>query len=477
MKIMFILPKTIERAYIVTYSRPGFPHTGVAYLVSLLKQNNIAVKIMDMRLDHTIDELFSCIDEFNPDLIGITSYSFQYTKAYELIDKIKLHGNHTIVIGGPHISAIKGQGLAETKADFAIKQEGEYTLLELCKAIEAKTENYENIKGLIWRNGENAVENADRPYIQNLDALPFPAYEEFELEKYSNVLPIITSRGCPYQCIFCSVRISMGNRFRARSPKNIVDEIEHWYNKGWRKFDFNDDCFTFDMKRATEICDLILKKGLSIQYKLYNGIRVDRVSKDLLQRMKKSGCTFVQYGIESGNDEVLRTIKKGITVELARKTIKITNDVGIPNAANFIIGHPGETFDKALDSVRLAETLPTKVTPFYNLIPYPGSELFQWIEKNATFLRPPEVYLNEISYGELEPVFETREFSVKERKKVLKIGFSLYRKKILEYKLGKVLGYLAYLISKSDTLWKIGVKVLMETKIGSRIPAWIIRRQ
>lgn len=439
----------------------------------MLKQNSVQTKIVDMRLGYEIKDPLEILDEFKPDIVGLSIISLGYMAAYELVNKIKPHGSCMVVAGGPHVSSIRSKVLSEMSADFAIKGEGEYTLLELCKSIEAGADNYAQIRGLIWRSGSDIIENPDRPYIQDLDELPYPAYEEFELEKYTSyverVLPIITSRGCPYGCIFCSVRLSMGNRFRARTPKNVVDEIEHWYNKGWATFDINDDCFSFDINRAIEICDLIIERKLKISYKLYNGLRVDRVNKDLLKKMKESGCTFIQYGIESGNDEVLKTIRKGITLEVAKKAVEITNEVGIENAANFIVGHPGENLNRALDSVQFAEALPTNFTPFYNLVPYPGSELFEWVEKNATFLTPSETYLNEVSYGQNNPIFETKEFSKDERRKALTKGFRLYRKKVLRQRLGRVAGYIAYLFARYDTLWNWGANAFLGSKTGKKV--------
>jgi len=463
-RILFVIPKSHE------WPHPGYPHTGIAYLAAVLKQRGMKIKILDMRLGYTFANLFKVLDEFNPDVVGLTCYSYFFKNTYELVSKIKSQGDYIVVIGGPHVSAIRGKVLAETKADFAVKGEGEYTFPELCKAIEKETEDFKEIEGLIWRRKSEVVENVDRPFIEDLDTLPFPDYEEFELEKYmcyiEKRLPIITSRGCPYRCIYCSVKISMGNMFRARSPDNVINEMKYWYGKGWRSFDINDDCFSLNMKRAKKICDLIIEKGLKITYKLYNGIRVDRTDMELLQKMKASGCDLVQYGVESGNEEVLKMIKKGITLEQAKKAVENSKAVGIRCVVNFIIGHPGENFEKAMDSIRLAKMLPADSVCFYNLVPYPGTELFEWVEKNATFLYSPEIYLNEVSYGEGKPIFETREFPAEKRREVLRKGFLLYRKKILQSKLGWVPGSVAYLVSKSNILWKIGVGIFSGTKMG-----------
>lgn len=467
MKVMFVIPKTLKHPGMIF---PIFPHLGIAYLTAVLEKSNIEVKIVDMRLGYDYDDLRSFLDQFNPDLVGVTSYSYGYKRSYNVVSTIKSHGNRLVAIGGPHVSAIRSKVLAETKADFAIKGEGEYALLELCKSIETQTKDYKEIKGLIWRYEDKIIENMDRPYLQELDNLPFPAYEKFELDKYKvKRLQITTSRGCPYRCIFCSVRLSMGNRFRPRSPENVVNEIEYWYKRGWKEFELNDDCFSVDIYRAKKICDLIIKRNLKIKYYCFNGLRVDRVDRDLLQKMKESGCKFISYGVESGNNEILKTIKKGITFEQVKRAIDMTNEVGIENSGTFIIGHPNETLEKAMDTIKLAKELPFSYVSFCNLVPYPGTELFKWIKENATFLYPSEVYLNQISYGETKPIFETEEFSLKDRARVLELGFSLHYKTLIQLKLGKIVGYMVYLIIKSNTLRRLLGKMLMGTKIGNKI--------
>jgi len=301
---------------------PNHPHVGVAYLVAMLRQNNIRCKIIDMCLGYTYLQVLEFIKQYKPNLICNTCFSCGHDKAYTLTEKIRnarFSSNLSIVIGGPHSSAIRSRILEETRADFAVVGEGEHAIIELIKELRESNPCFENIKGLIWKQNSQIIENKERPYIQELDTLPFPAYDDFEIEKYichdDRRLPIITSRGCPYQCNYCSVRLSMGNCFRARSPENVVDEIEYWYKKGWNKFDFNDDTFTFDMGRAARICELIKERKLGIRFYLYNGIRANKVDRDLLKLMKEAGCKFISYGCESGNNSVLRIIKKGLRVE------------------------------------------------------------------------------------------------------------------------------------------------------------------
>ena len=169
-----------------------------------------------------------------------------------------------------------------------------------------------------------------------------------------------------------------------------------------------------------------------------------------------SGCILISYGCEAGNDNTLKTIKKGIKLEQVKNAVQWTNEVGIKNSVNFIIGHPGETYETAMDSIRFAKSLPTNFVNFYNLVPYPGTELFDWVNTNAHFLSSPETYLNQISYRDNSPIFETEEFTKKERSKVIKKGFSLYEKRILQFRLGKKFGYAGYLATRIRPIAKIG---------------------
>ena len=242
MKILFIIPSVFTMAglnYI-----PTFPHLGIAYLAGMARRNH-EVKIIDMRLKKDLNFLRKLIKSYEPELIGITLTSVQHRSVYELILNLRDGGDYKIILGGPHVSALKKKTLEESSADLAITGEGEYTLEDICSG-----KPYKDIDGLIWRNNGDLVENKKREYIFYLDNLPFPAFELFDLDNYvDRKIPILSSRGCPYNCIFCSVALSMGRIFRPRTPENVVAEIEYWHGRGFRWFQFQDDCFSFDMER------------------------------------------------------------------------------------------------------------------------------------------------------------------------------------------------------------------------------------
>ena len=466
MRLLLIVPKTYSWRY------PGniYPHTGVAYLAGFLKRNGIEVKILDMRLKSHSKRLLSTLDLFRPQLTGITLFSCGYARVYDLVHRIKNYGDYQVVLGGPHISAVRDSALRKSEADFAIKGEGEETLLHLCKTIGEAKSGYSNIQGLIWRSESRLVENDDRPFIDDLDALPFPAYEQFPLEKYrcyqDKVLPIITSRGCPWQCVFCSVRLCMGGKFRPRSPENVLAEIEHWHKQGWRNFEIQDDNFTCDIDRAMKICDLIISKDLAIKWSLPNGVRIDRLNRELLEKMRKSGCFRIALGVESANNEVLRKIRKRIKIEQIEEAVKIIKKAGMEVVGFFIVGHPTETYKRFMETVEFAKRMPFDQVNFWNMIPYPGTELLEWIKNNATLLYPEEVYLNRDSRCDGRPIFETADFSAEERRKAFRVGHSMERESIAYGKMGRFWGRVGLAISSLPILERIMVRLIKTNRIG-----------
>jgi len=261
----------------------------------------------------------------------------------------------------------------------------------------------------------------------------------------------------------------MGRGFRSRSPGNVLAELRHWYKKGFYSFDINDDCFTLDLKRAERICDLIIKNKLRIRFQLYNGIRVDRITPQLLNKLKKAGCFFISYGCESGNQNVLNRIKKNITLDQVRKAIDWTNKAGIGNSVGFILGHEGETYEQAKDTLKFAESLPTNFVNFYNLVPYPGTEVYEWARKNAKFLFPPKTFLKEIGYRDNIPIFETKEFTKNQREELVEKGMILYERKILQFRLGKVLGLVIFGLMRIKVLAKIIHWFALSNRIGMKI--------
>jgi len=478
MKILFIIPE-IKSMFGTEKGVPIHPHVGIAYLVSTLKKNNYQFQIIDCGVEaNWPKQLKKTIDDFSPDIIGITGFSYAYNYLYQTIKKVKSITSIPIILGGPHVSANKENILKETKVNFAMYGESEISLINFLEVFASKHPDFTKVPNLVWKNKTKTIINHPSKLIYHLDDIPFPDYESFKLSQYpcfdQKIIPIITSRGCPYGCNYCSVRLSMGQSFRPRSPQNVLKEIKYWHKKGFTNFDINDDCFTLDINRAEIICDLIIKSKLKIKFQLYNGIRVNNITLKLLKKLKKAGCFFIAYGCESGSQKTLDRIKKNITLDQVRQAVKYTNQANIRHAVNFIIGHQQETYSDALETLSFAKSLECDYVNFYNLVPYPGTEVYDWAVKYAHFLIPKDQYLKHISYRDINPIFETKEFTKEQRIKVMKQGFNLYERKLYQFRFGKILGTLFYLITRSPLVAHLSRKLVFDNKIFNKIFYFLI---
>jgi len=394
------------------------PHIGLGYLAEAVNDVGIEHGIIDMNLGYGLFELKRKIEEFKPDLIGITLLTLEYKKFYKLIADIKLaYPNVKIAAGGPHMTILKEQVLMDCKdLDFGIVFEGEQALVELCRGdVELP-----DIQNLLWRNGDEIVFNGQCPFLMNLDELSWPRYEKFELDKYIKESEIYSSRGCPHLCTFCPNRL-ISPIFRARSPEHVVDEMEYWYERGYRQFNFDDDNFNYVRKRVFAICDEIEKRGLkNLFLRCSNGIRADRVDREMLERMREVGFHYIAFGVDAGNDHMLEAVKKGEKMWQIEAAIKEATDLNYDVKLLFVVGTPYETREDVEDKVRLSKKYRVKDAHFYNIIPYPGTELFDYIKENNLFLREPEDYLNDVTCLENTPVFETPELPRSARVEVFK---------------------------------------------------------
>ncbi|HLC22638.1 MAG TPA: radical SAM protein [Candidatus Nanoarchaeia archaeon] len=467
-KVLFVFPNlnlatNLMPEKVTRYSKPDSPHYGIAQLAAVLKENNASVKVLDMRLGYGFDDLLKIVDSFQPDMIGITLIATRIKLSYAMVDRLKeLYPRIYTVAGGTHVASFKEKVFRDCKGlDFAVKREGELTFLQLIDAVRTKETDYSFIKGLIFKKDGAVVETEDMPMIDDLDALPLPAYDMFELEHYyawqRGVVPIVTSRGCPFRCVFCSINLTMGYKFRTRTPSNVVDELEYWYQNGMKRFDINDDEFSFFPKRVEEICDMIVARGLKIELRLFNGIRVTDVYPELLAKMKKAGFTAITYALESGSPKVLKNIKKAITVEQAMKAVEMTKEVGIETTCNFIIGHPGETYEDALMTLEAIKNVKADRLNINNSVVYPATELYEWVSKNARFTLDVEEYLNLSWPGKSDfPFFETDDFTVEQRKEILRKAILLFREKIIRTRVKEPFASIYVLASRSNFLYSIG---------------------
>lgn len=426
------------------------PPAGLGYIAEALKTAGIEYEVVDMAAGYSASDLKEKIAAFKPDLAGISLMSLMFKRSYEIIDFIKQCDTSIhIIAGGPHISTLRERVLKDcTSIDYGAVLEGEKLTLELCRG-----EELSSIKGLIYRAGEEIIFTGERPFTDDLDSIPFPKYDKFPLDKYvTEEIGIVSSRGCPYGCIYCPVKTAIGRKWRKRGPENFVDEISYWYSRGYRQFSILDDNFTFNQKRVEDICENIKSNDLKgLELNCNNGIRADRVNYGILKIMKEAGFAYLAFGVEGGNDKILKNINKGETIESVETAIRDSLKLGYRVTLFFIVGSPGETMDDFNDSINLALKYPVFDVRFYNLIPFPQSRLFDWVSENNYFTITPDDYLNSSSHWDNTPVFETPDLDRHERKIALKRAKDV-RKKIrsrsMKDSLAPKFGPLANLIAK-----------------------------
>jgi radical SAM superfamily enzyme YgiQ (UPF0313 family) len=286
------------------------------------------------------------------------------------------------VIGGPHATfALKETLLRAPWIDAIAIGEGERTVVELARAVEGGND-ISQVAGIAFADGDTVVKTEPRPPIDDLDQIPMPARHLLPLGRYKALgapCTVITSRGCPYRCIFCSGHRMFGPKVRFRDPGLVVDEIEHIHNDlGFPQVNIVDDTFTLNHRHAGQVCEEMLRRNLQVEWSAF--ARVDTMSKDLADLMKRAGCTWVLFGVESSDEGILKTIKKGITPDKVRSGVKIATDAGIKVFNSFIFGLPGESPDTARRSIAFGDELDLKYGAkygFHILSPLPGTELYE----------------------------------------------------------------------------------------------------
>lgn len=458
----------------------SYPPLGLGYLAAVLEAAGHSVAIYDLGLDPAtpLELEVARIAAYAPDLIGFTAMTNNYHSAEQAIALLKQRTSCPIVVGGPHATLFPEEVVQDPHVDYVISGEGEETLSELAQAILAMgsrppIEVLRHIRGLYFTDGKQVVQNAPRPLIENLDALPFPARHLYELERYPLYAPngermvtVLTSRGCPYNCSYCFKGI-VGRTYRQRSPENVLAEVRglvHAYN--YHNFYFIDDLFTLDRERLTALTSLLIEARLNIRWQCL--ARVDRVTPELLQLMHRSGCREVHYGIETGNPEIMKTIGKRITLEQVRQAVSWTAEAGILAKGYFMLGLPGDTDETMEQTIAFASELPLDQAMFSLTTPFPGTRL--WDELVA---RNPEIKFNRdfsqayyyTNYDHMiEPFFNVSEVS---DARLSELAFAAQarfqeakRKRKYLNSLGPGLGEFVYDVSRVSLLRKVGHALL-----------------
>jgi radical SAM superfamily enzyme YgiQ (UPF0313 family) len=356
------------------------PPLGLAYLAAALQAAGDEVRVLDLVVYPYSETLLAqIVEEFKPGLVGLTAVTMNVDHALRLAGDVKRLAPETAtVMGGPHVTFSARETLEACPAlDGVVLGEGEQTLVELGRALESGN-SLESVKGIAFRSEQGIRFTPRRSSIRDLDGLPMPARNLLPLGRYRALgMPIsmTTSRGCPHACIFCVGRRMVGARVRFHSPARVVDEMEQIARLGFHQINLADDLFTADHGRCAVVCDEILRRGLHVKWTSF--ARVDTVSEDLLRRMKAAGCTAVSFGIESANSGILKTIRKGITLDQVVSAIDMCARAGVTPCASFILGLPGETPDTLRETLDFGQRLGDKglIYGFHFLAPFPGTEV------------------------------------------------------------------------------------------------------
>lgn len=369
----------------------SYPPIGLAYIAAVLRENGVEVKIVDakaLKLSH--EETARMIAEEKPGLVGVTVFTTQFRSALTMCHQIKRTYPETkIVVGGPHVNPLHEEMIKQEGIDFCVRGEGETTMLELVDAT-SNGWNLKGVKGLTFKEGNEVYVNEDRPFIEDLDSLPFPARDLLPSHLYRGSIglregkfTIVTaSRGCPFKCHFCSTP-QYWPVYRRRSVGNVLDELEYLHTTYKLELvRFTDEALLVNKKWITQLCQGMVDRGLNREIEWTCDGRVDIVSQDILEAMGRANCRLIFYGIEFGNQRILDFSGKGTTLAQIHKAVEMTRRAGISPVGNFMLGYPTETRETIEDTIALARSLDIDHPSFSIVTPFPGTQLYQYCKEN-----------------------------------------------------------------------------------------------
>jgi len=359
---------------------------GLAYIAATAESNGYDTKVVDAEAENlSLQELGNSVNEFKPSIVGVTCTTPLFPITSKILDIVKEISNSTItVIGGPHINALPGESLTEcSSADYVVFGEGEESFAELLYNIEKGKRNI-NIPGVGYRHGKDVILNGPRTVISDLDTIPFPARHKFHIEKYHDPdryeMPytlMVTSRGCPYRCIFCASSTTWGRSTRFRSVSNILCEIDEIVKiLNINNITFTDDTFILKKSRVIDICKGIIERKYNLEFMCSSRINTT-VDDETLEILAKAGCKEITFGVESGDESILKAVCKDIDLNKVKPLFEKVKSHGIRVHSSYIIGHPGDTHETIDKTINFAIDSGTDAAQFSISTPHPGTPLWQ----------------------------------------------------------------------------------------------------
>jgi radical SAM superfamily enzyme YgiQ (UPF0313 family) len=460
------------RTYTEILGRSINPSLGLMYIASSAREHgkkhgsDFQFKILDLNLySQKIEDRMAEIREFSPQVVGITGMSFEAATMHETAAYLKKNlPGVRIIFGGPHATVSTHKSIQDPNVDFVVIGEGEDTFPELLDQIFSGSGQYGNVRGIAYRNGTETVVTGKREYRQDLDNIPFPAWDLIDMEGYFDAprwqfihaerryMPIFTSRACPYQCVYC--HHIFGKQFRYRSPENVFREIKLLHDQyGIREFLIADDMFNALIKRAVAICDLIIQSGIKIYITFPNGVRGDVMTDELLLKLKQAGTYKIVYAIETASPRLQKLIKKNIDLVKLKSVIEKTNKLGLIVHGFFMLGFPTETLEEVMETVKYALSSKLHIGGFFFVDPFEGTELSEWVRS----IRP-----DLMDSGHHDFFSAKRQLSEVPTAKLEKIQRDLYKK--FYFNPGRVLSLLMRLPKKKLVLTLPGIWFTMAFK-------------
>lgn len=375
------------------------PYMGLGYLATALRKKRYSVQIlhcvkekMDMR------DFEAYVRRERPSSVGFTGVSYDVNSIQEAIKAVKaVDRDISVIVGGAHVSAVPERAISRDfiSADYLLKGEAEISLPMLLERVIKKSDTrLDDVPGLVWREG-SLIRVNKQDFHESVDDFGIPAWDLMDPRKYEAspfhgfargfpLAPMISARGCPFPCTFCSTKHQMGQKVRHRSASLIVEEMKLLIDKyGVKEIQFLDDCFSVNKNRVIEICQAILDAGIKVNWQCPNGLRVDTIDEEMLRIMKAAGCYHFSVGIESTSPEILKKMKKNITLSLAQEKIALAKRVGIKVTGFFILGFPGEKIEDIKRTIRYARSIPIDKVLFSNFWPSPGTDIYNELESQG----------------------------------------------------------------------------------------------